>query len=54
MQVNDLVKVSAAGHEHEGLAGIVQANADGINSVKLDLVEAPAAFTDDELQFLGR
>lgn len=54
MQVNDLVKVSAPGHTHEGKAGIVTVSADGINTVKLDLEDTPVEVTDDELTFLGR
>lgn len=54
MQVNDLVKVVAPGHQYEGQAGIVNASHEGTNLVKLDLVEEPQPLTDDELQFLGR
>ena len=54
MQVNDLVKVIAPGHEFEGQAGIINDSADGVNTVKLDLVEEPQAMADDELIFLGR
>ena len=54
MQVNDLVKVAAPGHQYEGQAGVINAYADGVNTVKLDTVAEPQAFADDELQFLGR
>ena len=56
MQVNDLVKVSAPGHEFEGQAGIVNAfdAATDVNTVKLDNEAGPKLFASDELQFLGR
>lgn len=54
MQVNDQVKVIAPGHQFEGQAGLVVAEAGDVSTVKLDLVETPQDFASDELQFLGR
>lgn len=54
MQVNDLVKVSAEGHEFEGQAGIVIESSGTENVVKLDLQDAPATLQNSELTFLGR
>lgn len=54
MQVNDTVKVIAAGSTYEGQAGIVIRNEGGTNIVQLDLHGAPIGFVDAELQFLGR
>lgn len=54
MQVNDLVKVSAETNQFVGGAGIVLACVEGVNTVKLDLVDEPQDFADDELMFLGR
>lgn len=53
-QVNDLVKVIAPSHNHEGKAGIVVTTEGEIVTVKLDTVTEPQDFTTDELQFLGR
>ena len=54
MQVNDVVKVVAPGHQYENQAGVVNKVEDGIHTVKLDTVEAPQLFTADELLFLAR
>ena len=54
MQGNDLVKVVAPGHQYEGQAGIVHNCVEGVNAVKLDLVDEVQHFADDELSFLGR
>lgn len=54
MQVNDQVKIVAPGHQYENQAGLVVAQSGELSTVKLDLVETPQEFTQDELQFLGR
>ena len=56
MQVNDLVKVTNPDLEHDGQAGIVQANDEkaGTSTVKLDLEAEPLVFADKDLTFLGR
>ncbi len=54
MQVNDVVKVVAPGHQYENQAGIVNAVDGELHTVKLDIVDTPQVFTVDELQFLAR
>lgn len=53
MQPWNQVLVKDEENQYHGQAGVVQeVQAGGLNVVKLDTVEAPQEFTDDQLQVL--